>query len=183
MFASWNKSYAKPRQCIKKQRHYFTNRGPYSLRYVFSSCHVWMWVFDHKESWMPKNWCFLNVVLEKTLESPLNSKIKTVNPKGNQPCKFTGRTDTEAEVPGQNTLSWCKEPTHWKRPWCWERLKAGWEQDDRMRWLDGITDPMNVNLSKLQVMVKDREAWHPAVHGVTKSQMCLSNWITMTTLS
>ena len=88
-----------------------------------------MWELDYKESWVLKNWCFWTVVLEKTLKSPLDCKdVKQVNAKGNQPWIFIGRTDDEA-----STLSatWCEELTHWKRPWCWERLKAGGERDDR----------------------------------------------------
>ena len=90
-----------------------------------------MWELGHKESWGPKNWCFWTVVLEMTLESPLDCKeIKPVNPKGNQSWILIGKCDAEAETP--NTLAtWCKELTHWKRPWCWERLKAGGEGDDR----------------------------------------------------
>ena len=88
------------RQDIKKQRHYFANKGSYSQSYGFSSSHVWMWELDHKESWAPKNWCFWTVVLEKTLESPLDCKeIKPINPKGNQSWIFIGRTDAEAEAP------------------------------------------------------------------------------------
>ena len=90
-----------------------------------------MWGLDHKESWVPKDWCFWTVVLEKALESPLDCKeIKSINPKGNQSWIFIGRTDTEAG--NSNTLAtWCKELTYLKRPWHWERLKAGWEGDDR----------------------------------------------------
>ena len=99
MLAPWKKSYDKPRQHIKKQRHHFANKGSYSQNYDFSSGHVWMWELDHKEGWAPKNWCFWTVVLEKTLETPLDCKeIKPVNPKGNQPWIFTGRTDAEAEA-------------------------------------------------------------------------------------
>ena len=88
------------RQCIKKQRHHFASKGLYSQSYGFSSSHVWMWELDHKEVWVPKNWCFWIVMLEKTLESPLDCKeIKPVNPKGNQPWIFIGMTDAEAEVP------------------------------------------------------------------------------------
>ena len=95
----WKKSYDKPRQHIKKQRHYFANKGLYSQSYSFPTSHIWMWELDHKESWAPKNWCFW-IVLEKTLESFLDSKeIKPVNPKGNQPWIFIGRTDAEAEAP------------------------------------------------------------------------------------
>ena len=92
--------YDQPREHIKKQRHDFANKGPSSQGYGFSSSHVWLWELDYKESWMPKNWCFWTVVLEKTLESPLNSKeIQSVHPKGNQSWIFIGRTDAEAETP------------------------------------------------------------------------------------
>ena len=92
-------NYDKPRLHIKKQRHYFANEGPSSQSYGFSSGHVWMWELDHKESWELKNWCFWTVVLEKTLEGPLDFKeIKPVNPKGNQSWIFIGRTDAEAPI-------------------------------------------------------------------------------------
>ena len=94
------KSYDQPRQHIKKQRHYFAGKGLSSQSYGFSSSHVWMWELVHKESWAPKNWCFWTVVLEKTLESPLDCKeIKSVNPKENQSWIFIGRTDAKTEVP------------------------------------------------------------------------------------
>ena len=108
MFAPWKKSYDQPRQHIKKQRHYSTNRGLYSLSYAFSSSHVWMWELYHKESWAWKNWHFWTVVLEKTLESPLDYReVKPVSSKGNQPLIFIGRTD--AENWSSNTLAtWSK---------------------------------------------------------------------------
>ena len=97
--APWKKSYDKPRQRIKKQKHHFPNKGPYSQSYGFSSSHIQMWELDHKEGWALKNWCFWITVLEKTLESPLDCKeIKPVNPKGNQPWIFIRRTDAEAEA-------------------------------------------------------------------------------------
>ena len=100
MLAPWKKSYDKARQHIKKQRHHFVNKGPYSQTYGFSSSHVWMWELDHKEGWVLKNWCFQTVVLEKTLESPLDCKeIQPVHPKGDQFWVFTGRSDVEAEAP------------------------------------------------------------------------------------
>ena len=84
---------------LKKHRHYFADKSPSSQSYGFSSSHVWMWELDHKEGWVPKNWCFQIVVLEKTLWNPLDCKeIKPVNPKGNQPWLFIGRTDAEAET-------------------------------------------------------------------------------------
>ena len=140
MLAPWKKSYDQPRQHIKKQRHYFANKGPSSQGYVFSSSCIWMWELDHEEDWAPKNWCSWPVVLEKTLESPLDSKeIKPVSPKGSQSWIVIGRTDAEAETP----LLWppdVKEQTHWKRPWCWERLRAG-EGDDRGwdGWMASLT--------------------------------------------
>ena len=94
------KLYDHPTQNIKKGRHYSANKDPSNQSYGFSSSHVWMWELDYKESWAPKSWCFWTVVLEKTLESPLDcKKIKPVNPKGNQPWIFIGRTDVEAETP------------------------------------------------------------------------------------
>ena len=133
---------------------------------------------DHKEGRAPKNWCFQTVVLEKILESPLDSKeIKPVNLKGNQPWILTGRTDAKAETP----ILWHPDENSWltgKKPWCWERLKAGEQQ--RMRLLDGITDSTYMNLGNLWETMKDREAWRAAVHGVTKSQICLRDWTATT---
>ena len=100
MLAPRKKSYDKPRKHIKKQRHYFADKGSSSQSYGFSSSHIWMWELDKKESWAPKNWCFWTVVLEKTLESPLDCKeIKPVHAKGNQSWKFIERTDAEAGTP------------------------------------------------------------------------------------
>ena len=123
----WKESYDQPRQRIKKQRHYFANKGPSSQGYGFSSGHVWMWEVDYKESWAPKNWCFWTAVLEKTLESPLDCKeMQPVHPK-DQSWVFIGRTDVEASA----LATWCEELTHLKRPWCWERWRAGREGDSR----------------------------------------------------
>ena len=125
------KSYDKPRQHIKKQRHHFVDKGLYSQSYGFSSSQVQMWELDHKEGRVPRNWCFWTVVLEKTLESPLDCmEIQLVHPKGNQSWIFIGRTDTEVETPiiwPPNAKSWL----HLKRPWCWKWLKVGREGDDR----------------------------------------------------
>ena len=114
----------KPRQHIKKQRHYFADKGLSSQNYGFSSSHVWMWELDHKEGWAAKKGCFWTVVLEKTLKSPLDCKeIKPVNPKGNRSWAVIGRTDAEAEAP----ILWCKEVTQWKNP------DAGkyWRQEEK----------------------------------------------------
>ena len=118
---------------IKKQTYYFANKGPSSQGYGFSSSHVRMWELDYKESWVLNNWCFWTVVLEKTLESPLDTKeTQPVHSKGNQTWIFIGRTDAEAETP----ILWPPDVKNWliwERPWCWKRLKVGGEGDDR-RW-------------------------------------------------
>ena len=103
----------------------------HSQSYGFSSSHVWMWEFIHKGGWALKNWCFWTVVLEETLESPLDCKeIQPVHPKGDQSWVFTGRTNAEAEAP-MPWPTWCKEMTHWKNPCCWEILKVGGKGDNR----------------------------------------------------
>ena len=122
---------------IKKQRHHLANKGLYSLSYGFSINHVQMCELDHEEGWALKNWSFSTVVLEKILESPLDSKkIKLVNPKGNQPWILIGRTNAEAEAP----VLWLPD-TKRKRPWCFEILKAEGEGDDRgwVGWMASLT--------------------------------------------
>ena len=129
-------SYDQTRQHIKKQRHYFANKGPSNQGYGFSSSHVWMWELDYKESWVPKNWCFWTVLLEKTLKSPLDCKeIKPVHPKGNQSWIFTGRTDVEAETPIlrlPDVKNWLirKDPDDWKE----RRQEKGMTEDEMAGW-------------------------------------------------
>ena len=172
MLAPWKKSYDKPGQHIKKQFIALLIMICIFKAMDFSSSHVQMWELDHKEGWALKKWCFWTVVLEKTLESPLNcKKIKPANPKGNQSWIFIGRTDAEAEA----LILWppeVKSPTHWKRPWCWERLKARGEGGYR-GWDGWMASP--TQWTRVWAGVDDgREAWHAAVHGVSKSWTRLS---------
>ena len=128
------KSYDKSRQCIKKQRHYFADKGPYSQSYGFSNSCVWMWAFDHKEGWALKSWCFWTVVLENILENPLDCKIKLVNPKGNQSWIFIRRTNAEAPIlwsPDGNSRLIGKDPDAGKN---WEQEEKEVTEDEMVGW-------------------------------------------------
>ena len=130
MLAPWKKSYDQHWQLIKKQRHYFANKGSSSQSYGFSSSHAWMWELDYKESWAPKNWCFWTVVLEKT------PKIQPVHPKGDQSWIFTGRTDAEAETPilwPPDVINWLigKDPDAGKD---WGQEEKGMTEDEMVGW-------------------------------------------------
>ena len=157
--------------CIKKQRHHFADKGVYNWSYGFSSSHVWMWELDPKEGWVLKNGCFWIVVREKTLESPLHSKIKPVNPKGNQP-----RKDSCWSYSSYTLATWCKEPTHWKRFWCWERLRAGEAGDKGWDgWMASLTQWTWIWANWERV---DRGVWHDAIRSIARTWTRLSDWTT-----
>ena len=175
MLNPWKESYDQPRQHIKKQRHYFANKGPSSQGYGFSSGHVWMWELDNKESWAPKNWCFWTVVLENTLESPLDCKeIQPVHPKDHS-WVFIGRTDVEAETlilwpPDGKSWLTGKDPDAGKD---WGQEEKGTTEDEMVGWyhqLDGHGFGLTLGVGDGQW------AWCAVVHGVIKSRTRLSDW-------
>ena len=155
---------------IFKSRDYFANKG-------FSSGHLWMWELDCEESWVPKNWCFWTVVLEKTLENPLDFKeIQPLYPKGDQSWVFIGTNDAEAETPilwPPHANSWLigKDPDAGR---AWGQEEKGTTEDEMVGWHHRLS--AHEFLSELRELVMDREAWRAAIHGVTKSQTRLSDW-------
>ena len=161
----------------------FTSKGPSSQGYGFSNTHIWMWELDYEGSWVPKNWCFWTVVLEKTVETPSDCKeIQPVHPKGDQSCVFIERTDVEAETP----ILWPPDAKSWLigkdsdagRDWGQE--EKGTTEDEMAGWhhrLDGREFEWTPGL------VMDREAWRAVIHGVAKSQTWLIDWTELKSIS
>ena len=174
MLTLWKKSYDQPRQHVKNQRHYFANKDPPNQGYGFSSSHVLTWELDYKESWVLKNWCFWTVVLEKTLEGSLDCKeIQPVHPKKKSVLNIHWK-DWCCSWNSNTLATWCKELTHLKRPWCWERLKVGGEEDYRGwdGWLASLTQ-------WTWVWVNSGSWWWTGRPGVSMgSQRVGHNWVT-----
>ena len=163
----------KHRQHIKEQTHHFANKGPCSQSYCFSSSYVWMWKLDHKEGWVPKKWCFWIVVVE---QSPLDSKeIKQSSLKEINPEYSLERLMLKLKLQYFGYRMW--RATSLEKTLMMEKIEGRRRRgQQRMRWLESITDSMDMGLSKLHEIMKDREAWCASVHWVTKCQIRLSDW-------
>ena len=175
MLAPWKSSYDTPRQHIRKQRHYFADKGPYSQSCGFCSGHVQLWDLDHKKGWVPKNWCFWTVVLEKTLETPLDCKIKSVNPKGKSSWIFTGGTDAEAPIvwpPDEKSQLIRKDPDAGKDQ----------RQEEKRPTEDEMVGLHHQRYGHEQAPGGGERQGSLACcsHGVAKNQTWLSNWTTTT---
>ena len=182
MLTSWKESYDQPRQHIKKQRHYFVNKGPSSQGYGFSSGHVWMWELDFKESWAPKNWCFWTVVLEKTLGVPWTARrsnqsiLKEICPG----CSLEGLM---LKLKLQYFGHLMQRADSFEKTLLLGKIEGKRRRgQQRMRWLDGIIDSIDMGLGGLRVLVMDREAWRAAIHGVAKCRTRLSDWTELRTI-
>ena len=173
--ASWQESYDEPRQCDEKQRHYSANKSPYNQAYGFPSSHIWLWELDCKKGRAPKYWCLWTVVLQKTPESPLDSKIKPVDLKANQSWILVGRTDAETPIfwsPDVNSWLIGKVPDARKD---WGQKKQRASEDEMARWHHQCNGH---ELGQTSGDGEGQEARYAAVYGVAKRRTQLCNWTT-----